>query len=440
MKNRVNRKNLADLGILSGCLAIYLFYAYFYSRDNLALIGSDLHPFFIIGILFSAYYGTKHAGVVSLLLSVIYIGLVYIQIDLLEEESLFSFKFIIFPINLTIFSLLVGEIRQRTWKKQVETKKKLSINEKILSDLEVNFKETEEELFEMKKRYATLTDSFRNNLNSIKSFEGLDLDGVVKRVSDILSTECDVHKIRFVSRKQSAENLADSEKNLILKVIDSGNVFTIKDEISSNDGVGDLEKLGFQIIFPFKVNELPVGFFFFGGMPFLSLNVYNQKKIANVLELAAISYAKSLAVEEVKGDSPFLFPYKVLKREYYAMELEGLVQAAREYDFPVNLAKLNFEINDSLSKSQREKILLLTVHLIKESRRGGEPIGLDLELGHIYICYLRIEEEARSAFELTYNRIIGIIPSSIKESISINFSFHCLKDIPIENFELGKAE
>jgi len=423
----------------------YIAYVYFHSPENLALIeATRFHPFYVIAFLYSAYYGTKHSVVVSVLLSTVYITLAYYQIDLLREESLFQYKYFRLPVFLSVLSVLIGEIRQRTWERQRETKRKLKSSLEELSSNKDELSEMGDELFEMRKRYATLGDSFQNNLNMLHAFDNVRFDEVIDQTIRFLKSECDVGRAIYFSRYdiRLKEDELVKEMRLIEKVLDKGSTYTIRDEVLGEEeeeqSNGDLKSLGFEMVIAFSVNDEVEGFFFLGEIPFLSLNIFNQKKILNILDLSSTIFAKGLEAEKAYGKSETHILFKVYKREKFIREMEGLTQAANEFSFPLNIATFHFDFAGDLPQVQQEKILMLSSHLIRESNKGGEPVGLDLKEGRFFVAYLRKEADVSKVFEETQERIGSIIPASLKDSVSLRSRIHNFKEkgyeaLPWEN-------
>jgi hypothetical protein len=438
------RKYITDFGVLLGTLAIYFVFVRFYAPKNLALLESDFHPFLFISIIYSAYYGTKHALGASVLLSAVYLGLVYMQVDFQAVESLFLFKFLKLPIHITFTSLMVGEIRQRTWRSQRATKEKLNLSQKVEKDLKSKVNLVEAELTELKKRYATLTHSFESNIEMFDNLEGKDFAEVIDSCSYYLEKECHAHFVKFVkfegTENEEANDGEKGERELIQKLRQRTKVYTLQDDLQRPQEERLLTHVGVEMVVPLVVDGDLKGYFLLFDMPFLSLNIYNQKKVENIVHLAAIALRNYFKRKDFENSSPLLSPYNILKKESFFEELsdyfESLGEVYKAKKEEVFYAHIRLDWNPHLSQDQKRKFYIVLGHLAKREKMGIAPIGGSEDCSEFFYSFVTSREKK----EKVVNRLLALfktlVPEDLNSLLKVEYEVFRYSDIGRESNQL----
>lgn len=412
----LKRKHFTDGLILVSVIAIYLVVVNFTSPQNMALLGSGFHPFLIASIIYSAYYGTKHALVSSVVFTLVYFTLLYFQVDFQEVESLFLRKFLMVPIHIFFMSILVGEIRQRTWNHHVKTREALKRTDSILNALKKKTEASEKELTELQKRYATLTYSFEDNLRIFERLEGKPLKEVVEVCNEYFFEECQAGIVGFVYGDMSNAN--SDEKELLGKLERKDEIYSLRDDLLKSESERILTHMGAEMIVPLVVNNKFLGWFLLGDFPFLALNIYNQKRIENMIRLASVSLRNYGRKKEWEADSPLLSPFNIYKENAFFEELKSFYNSLATYkkrsEEKLFYLKFDLTFSPSVLQSQKENVYMVLSHLAKTERHGAAPVGGNSDLTTLYYAFVEIPTESKARAEKFVSQFNSLIPEDSK--------------------------
>lgn len=419
----LNKKNLSDIFVLFGATLIYFGFVKFLFPKNPALLGSEFHPFIFLSVIYSAYYGTKHALFACAFFTTVYFVTLSYQVDFKEVESLFLLRFWKLPIHITLTSLLVGEIRQRTWKRQKESIRKLERSEVVNRELVTKVKSTEGQLNEVQKRYATLSNSFEMSLKIFDDFEGKSFNEVVGICCGILQKECHAQEVSFL-RKDSPD-LTSEEIQCLKKVEGLRTTYSLKDDSDKAQEDRILQGTSVEIISPLILENEVEGYFLLRNIPFLSLNKYNQKKIESIIHLLEISLRNYGRRIKWESELPLLPVFNIFKREAFFDELsalnESFVTSLNFGQERLFYMRIKCEWSEHVPEGQRAKIFLILTHFLKSNRAGVAPIGGDFNHGFAYYSFISTKEDSQRKAALLMAQVKSILPGTDGSCSKVSF-------------------
>lgn len=430
MLKNLKKNNITDALIIVAVVAMYLIFVNIYSPDDLALVNSHFHPFLFVSVLFSAYYGTKHAIAATVVFNAVYFTLLYMQVDFQAVESIWQARFLELPIHITLMSIVVGEIRQRTWNNHEETRKILSRSERVSNELKKKTEVTDLELTELQKRYATLTKSFESNLSIFESLEGKPLKDIINLCNDYFERECQASKSKFIDVDLS--NAHTEEKKALLKLNGRTTPYTLRDDIHVDISQRILTHIGAEIVAPLIVNNVHLGWFLLFDIPFLALNIHNQQKIENMMRLVSLSLRNHARRIEWEAESPLIVPYNIFKKADFFDELEkfyqSLSQNIESSDKELFYLKLDLHFGEEVEFEKKEKIYLVLTHLARKERDGAAPIGGTSGCHELYYSYLSNPKEAQAIGGRLVAQFKTLVPEDSTIVKNIQFEIYKYKE------------
>lgn len=430
MTSLFNKKNFSDLSVLIGSACLYFIAVYFYSPGNWALLETSPHPFFLISIIYSAYYGFRHSLFSSLFFSVLYLALVSYQVDFQEVESLFLMKFLKLPILITFVSLVLGEVRQRTFARNKDNIRKLETTSGVNRELKGKLDLASIELKELQKRYATLTESFAGNVKLIEELDNKSFEEIIELSSTYLQEECKIGRVSFYGN--DATDVPTEEKKVLAKLQNHLGLYTIKEDLQKPEEQKVLTHVNAEIVAPLKASQGVIGYYFLEDIPFLSMNVFNQKRIVNVLRIVEVAIGNTSRIQNWQENSAILYPFDIYKKQPFFKELERFYSNMGHLldgnDHYLIYVDMDLKFDSSLKANQKEKILLLVSHLAKNDRKGIVFTGGDLNHGHLYIAFVSTEKVVNAEVKQLIVETKSLMPNELKKSFVPSFIINKFDD------------
>lgn len=421
--SKVNQRYFTDLVVLFLSIGLYFLGIYFYDPGNWAFLGTDLHPFFLISILYSSYYGIRHAAVSSLLFSALYLGLVANQVDFQEVESLFLIKFLKLPVLLSFMSVAVGEVRQRTFKRNRETHRKLTTSTTVNNELENKLHLASVELVELQKRYATLTESFAENVRLVEELEDKGFEEIIEISTTYLKNECHIGEVKFYAK--NGPGVHENELKVINRLGDSSEIYSIKEDLEKNESDRLLDHVAAEIVIPLTLSGKIIGHFFLEKIPFLSMNIFNVKKIENVIRIVEISLGNTTRIQNWQDNSTILYPFDIYKKDAYFQELdrfqESMGHLLEDKAFSLFSVTMTLNFRSKVNASSKEKAILFLSHLMKEECHGVYVLGGDLVEDTLYLSFVNTKSEVQQEMKLLMVKINEIMENNLDSIIEPNF-------------------
>ncbi len=421
-----SRSFFKDLSVLIGAIFFYFLGVLFYSPGDWALLETSPHPFFILSVLYSAYYGIRHAILSSVIFSFLYLVLVANQVDFQEVESLFLFKFLKLPIILSFQSILVGEIRHRTFKRNDESKRKLHSSNSINKELKGKLEVTSLELQELQKRYATLTESFAENVKLLEDLENKSFEEIIEKTKNYIAIECDVNSVNYYSAgHHSSSEVPKSEKEIMNKLINYHKIYSIKDDLIKSEENRLLSHVPTDIVVPLELDGENKGYFFLEEISFTSLNIFTIKKIENILKIVKIALGSTNKIKNWQENSSFLYPFDIYKEKLFFEEASRIEQNVGDLLKKSGLLTLFVEISLDFSieadQKFKEKAILLLSHLIKHDRKGVSLVGGTRNLDKVFVFFIASKKDVENEMQQVVAQYDAFFPKKSRENIMVSY-------------------
>ncbi len=283
----LKKKTVVDIGVLLACLGIVMLLAKLYHPSNLAMHKVSPHPFFIISIVYSAYHGLRFSILSSIVTALLYYALLAYQVDFEEVESIFTGGYLVLPLTTAIVSIVIGDIRQRTWSQQLYKQKELIDAQEYVNLLKKEKDILDKKLKEVKSRLVTKLDTVKSLYSRARSFYSFRKDSLFIAFKEALKEDCGVEELNIYlvdeenskfslwgdSDQSGDSNLSHELKEILYEVEESRETFSIRELLYKKDF--NFEKSPCLIALPiFKDSEV-VAIVVISKMPFLKLTPTN---------------------------------------------------------------------------------------------------------------------------------------------------------------------
>jgi len=241
----LKKKTVVDAAVLFACLGIVLFLAKLYHPENLAMHKVAPHPFFIISIVYSAYHGLRFSILSSVVTAILYYALLAYQTDFQEVESIFTGAYLVLPLTTSIVSIVIGDIRQRTWARQQEKEKELSDAQEYVNLLKKEREGLDRKLKEIKSRLVTKLETTRSMYDKARGFYSFNQRSLLKAFRSALKEDCSIEEVSVYLIDQGSTKFTKWEpgnnsespsssipqelENILLKVSDCAETFSVRD-------------------------------------------------------------------------------------------------------------------------------------------------------------------------------------------------------------------
>lgn len=149
-------------------------YDHYVVTDHFAFLKNNPNPFMILSVFLSAFYGLRVAIVSSLVCSLTYLLMVHLNVNYQEVETIFSIDYLYTPLLLTIISVVIGELKQRSLDRIKVLQTELSDLSKHEEHYQAKTAVQEKEITELKKRLVSKLDTARSFHDIATSFQSLD--------------------------------------------------------------------------------------------------------------------------------------------------------------------------------------------------------------------------------------------------------------------------
>ncbi|MEK6624324.1 MAG: hypothetical protein AABY86_05115, partial [Bdellovibrionota bacterium] len=173
--------------ILLSLYACILAAAFVLFPDNLAFKGPNPNPYFIMALIFAAFYGIVEAATASMVANILFFFLIYLQADYEAVETIFELDTVMTASLFTVLTVFVGELRTMGKAKLLSLNETLAQKEKVLhlmtNEFENNLKNSEE----LKMKLLSKTDTFSTLYKDSKKLNAFETETIFEGLIAVLS-------------------------------------------------------------------------------------------------------------------------------------------------------------------------------------------------------------------------------------------------------------
>ncbi|MFT6068195.1 MAG: hypothetical protein ACJAT2_002909 [Bacteriovoracaceae bacterium] len=345
---------------------------YLNNKENPAMLGFTPHPYFVISILISAFYGFRISIFTSLFSAGLYFLLLNSQLDYDEVETILDFEFISMPLSMVFISMLVGELKQRTIRDLFEANLKIEEKEVVIENNQRQMDISNQELSEMKQRLVSKLETleeiydiglglFRNNIDELfPNFlvilhKHLDVEGAsiyIREDSDLNDGNFKLAKgFPFTDEFEEEINAFSTTDILFRKAYKEKSIVTIKDVTNKEE----YESWAKQTIIsmPVVVSGDIHAIVNIHKIPFLKYTPTSFKKFKLLVQWLGHSLQYALNYEGYSKYSVLDETLHIFKNDYFLERLEEEMQAAEKIKSPLAILKIKIENYDGISEIKK---------------------------------------------------------------------------------------
>lgn len=154
--------------------------------ESFAFMDLNPNPYLVLSVVLAAFYGLRVALVSSLAASVVYLFSVHLNLNYQVVETLFDFEYLSIPILLTVISVIIGELKQRSLNHIQNLEVALDDQKKIQQHLSGKESTQEKEIAELKKRLVSKLDTARSFYDVATSFQSIEEDTLLENFQKAL--------------------------------------------------------------------------------------------------------------------------------------------------------------------------------------------------------------------------------------------------------------
>jgi hypothetical protein len=349
-----------DALILSGVLVFILFLGFIINPENIVFQGVNPHPYLLISILISSFYGYRVSIFSGVTLSLVYLVILNLQLDYEEVETILDFKYLGVPLAIIIISPIVGELKQRTLDENKNLKSKIDENKEIIDYNLDEQKLLERENNELKRRLISRLDTMKTLFESAKKLGGHREELLAENLVSILVEHLDVNRVALYKKKVGdvyevwksygdSENIIEDEinigetKSIVLKEVFKSKKVVNLSEINS---VSEFEETKDRIILsgPF-LDEFGAieGFICIYSMPFLNYIPSNFKLLQLYMEWFSLTWQRAIEFSDAITNNIVEEEFGIFKYSYFYDRIAEEFERAKTFMLPLTLIKIKFK-------------------------------------------------------------------------------------------------
>lgn len=362
----------------------------YFLKDEFAFFAVNPHPFLILSVVIASLYGLRPALFAAAISSATYLIDVHLNLNYMEVETLLDFKYLSTPILLTVTSVIVGEVKQRSLDKISRLNSDID-NLRKGETLHIA-RETgqEKEITELKKRLVSRLQTTSSFYEIATSFHALDEKILLENFSSALVQlfkGAEVDLMRLPAKNEKALDFLTRES------LRTGKIMTIKEGtlVRNFDSNADRVLLSLPLIVNGKIEFIAR----VSKIPFLEY-IPSQFRIA---EIYAAWVGSSLAFERTFRSSEDKKIWNELLQvyhwTYFRDRLDEEFARSLAYMLPLSVMKIRIENFPGLSSQKATLVRKLVSGLATQAIRKLDYIA-EGEFPDEFVVLFPIADEALS--------------------------------------------
>ncbi len=380
---------------------ILFFSARLISPNNLSFFAINPHPYLIVAILYSAYYGVMPGLNLSILLSILYFSTLHFQTDYQNVETIFTFYNLSFPLAMIFSSLMVGELRSRAMTQNSELKEKnqeqQDINNKISSKITL----LEKQNFEIKKQFVTRLETTASVFKMVEGLGGLDVNEIIENFFKILQHHFSITlghyylyrpefkqilcKYTFSQTDQSnwiEKVFKIKEDPLIAKAIKEKKICHFKEVLNENPTSTYQHSL---VVLPIIINDTVYGLITINEMPFLQFSASNLKHIELYTLWLSRSLDHSIRFNRITYGRDFDNELNLYSYSYFTERIKEEFELAQKYNLGLTTVKIKMLKINKYGSEKVKYIRKSFAEILKKLTRKIDCVCIGEDESYFYI-------------------------------------------------------
>lgn len=424
-----NLKKDIDLQIILFAFMIpllFLLIGKYSTETNSAFYGISPHPYLVISIILSAYYGLKFALILSPILSIQYLILLHYQTDYQAVETIITVKYLSLPLAIIILSALVGEFKTRSLDRvnllKADNKDKEELTVNLIDKINLATKES----YEIKKQLVNKLDTTTSIFSKVKGLNALNKDKLFDNFMEIINEQLSIKSsaIYLLNIKKDTLNLYKSsldqktsdipasldiingiEDKIIKKAIESKSLVSIKDIYNDKELLKDFNSV---LACPIQMKDTFYGIIIIYKMPFLQYSPSNFKLLELYCDWLANSLSHALEFETMTRNSIFNPTLNIYTNRYFLDRIKEELALAKRYKTQFAIISYRIINTNMTTDTHLARIRKLFTSILNHNTRKMDYIA-EGETPDIFYSLINMTEKSQ------YKELLKRIIKSVNE-------------------------
>lgn len=324
---------------------------YFFMKESFAYLLLNPNPYLLLSVVLAAIYGLRFSLIASAVTAVVFLLTVHFNVNYEEIETIMDFHYLSTPILLTITSVVIGELKQRSLDQRTGLVSEMDALRKNLTFLQNKESLQEKEITELKRRLVSRLETARSFHEIAISFHSLDEGTLVEAFKTALqrlfkTSSVVVEKITPETPVPENQLSRDALRKKKIVSLQAGNVL---------DAFGDRGEMILMAI-PLVIEDQVEYLIRISEIPFLEYipSNFNVAEIYTSWIQSSIVHGRSFWKSERKNI--WNEDLQVYQYNHFLDRLGEEFNRSRAFMLPLSLVKLRL---DSLSGLSTQKKLLI---------------------------------------------------------------------------------
>lgn len=381
------------------------------TQGNTAFYNLSPHPYLVISILFSAYYGLQFSLLFAPILAIQYLILLHLQTDYQAVETIITIKYLSLPLSIVILSALVGEFKTRSKVRILQLAQDNQQKEELTSNLIDQINLVNKESFEIKKQLVNKLDTTASIFSAVKNLNTLNKDDLFENYLEVIADQLKVQSSAIYLTNNTKTHLYLYKTNfddlivdiptiidfdnpphdaLIVHSLETQKQSTLDNIYSDKELLGDFKA---AIVTPLKLNEDLYGLIIVYKIPFLQYTPRNFKILSLYTEWLSTSLTHALEFETITKDSILNQTLNIYTHHYLIDRIQEEIALSERYNFNFTLISLRIKNSNLFSEVQLAKIRKLLASILTNNTRKIDCVAEGENKDNFYILLNRPEKE-----------------------------------------------
>jgi len=409
MKTRIRFSEIILLVIL---IIILIIAGFKFQQGNMAYLGVEPNPYLLLVIFSSCFWGISTALYVSFFMTFLNIILLYYQVDFQAVETIFTFKYLAYPVTFMIVGPLLGELRERILKENEELKEEKKRQLNLLKSYKETIDYMEKVNTEIKGRLVGQLGTFKSLYESAKGFMSFDKDEIIDHLYQILEKHIEVQQmvLYFKNKKgifysYKMLNL-DNKKEplplddfLIHECLRQKKTVSLQ-EIKNRDDFNQYSKkaliCGALLDHQGEVEALLVVY----EMPFLKYTANNISFFSLAIDWASMSYRQLEHYDDLRRNVIYDNKMGLYYSSYFEARLKEEFTRAKTYMLPLTVMTFLIEGHEHWEEKKLHFILKTLSQIIGKRIRTIDCLSLMKSYQGLQVLLPIIPPEESQALKL----------------------------------------
>jgi hypothetical protein len=380
----------------------------------MALYGMTPHPYLIIIVILSAYYGLQFSLGLTALMSGQYMLLLHLQTDYQEVETLITMHYLTFPISLFVIGTIIGEIRTRSQNTisslNTTLTDKDSINTKLVN--KINF--LNQESSELKKQLVNKLDTTMSIFQMVQGLNTVDEDELYQNYMEILKNQTGIeaaaiyimfdetsYKCRYSIEENELDKFPEYQQKgsitdpLLSKCLQTKKIQTVRDITDEKRLLKDVNSV---ICSPIILDSKLIGYVNITKLPFLQYTPNTFKLISLYTDWLTQSLQHARSFKQLSAHSIVNHNLNTYTLRYFQERAKEEFDQAKRYDLPMSVLKIRLRNVDILEDRKVHFLLKSLAMILNKLSRTTDCIAESDDPNALYVIVSYARRDQVMAF------------------------------------------